>query len=76
MTAIKAFCQMKFNKPSMLQHIEASRETEVDALNGAVVREGARPWHPNTLQPGHHMDGEKPSGQARSHRTRSEYRLR
>ncbi len=41
MTSIKAFCQVKFNKPSMLQQIEASRETEVDALNGAVVREGA-----------------------------------
>jgi 2-dehydropantoate 2-reductase len=41
MTAIKAFCRIKFNKPSMLQHMEASRETEIDALNGAVVRLGA-----------------------------------
>ncbi len=40
MAAIKAFCRIKFNKPSMLQHMEASRETEIDALNGAVVREG------------------------------------
>jgi 2-dehydropantoate 2-reductase len=41
MTAIKAFCRVKFNKPSMLQHLEASRETEIGALNGAVVRLGA-----------------------------------
>src|SRR6185312_4397546 len=41
MTAIKAFCRIKFNKPSMLQHLEASRETEIAALNGAVVRLGA-----------------------------------
>jgi 2-dehydropantoate 2-reductase len=39
--SIKAFCRVKFNRPSMLQQIEASRETEIDALNGAVVREGA-----------------------------------
>lgn len=42
MTAIKAFCRIKFNKPSMLQHMEASRETEIDALNGSVVRLGAQ----------------------------------
>ena len=29
-----------FNKPSMLQHIEAGLRTEIDSLNGAVVREG------------------------------------
>jgi 2-dehydropantoate 2-reductase len=40
MAAIKAFCRIKFNKPSMLQHMEASRETEIDALNGAVVQLG------------------------------------
>ena len=38
--AIKAFCKVKFNKPSMLQHMEEGRQTEVDALNGAVVRVG------------------------------------
>jgi len=38
--AIKAFCKVKFNKPSMLQHMEEARQTEVDALNGAVVRVG------------------------------------
>jgi 2-dehydropantoate 2-reductase len=38
--AIKAFCKVKFNKPSMLQHMEEGRQTEVDALNGAVVKVG------------------------------------
>jgi 2-dehydropantoate 2-reductase len=40
--AIKAFCKVKFNKPSMLQHMEEGRPTEVDALNGAVVRAGEK----------------------------------
>lgn len=39
MSTIKAFCRVKFNKPSMLQHLEANRETEIGALNAAVVRE-------------------------------------
>jgi 2-dehydropantoate 2-reductase len=30
------------SKPSMLQDIERDRPTEIDAINGAVVREGAR----------------------------------
>jgi 2-dehydropantoate 2-reductase len=38
---IKAFCKVKFNKPSMLQHMEAGKRTEIEALNGAIVREGA-----------------------------------
>lgn len=42
MGTIKAFCRIKFNKPSMLQHIEANRETEIEALNGALVREGKK----------------------------------
>jgi 2-dehydropantoate 2-reductase len=38
--AVKDFCRVKFNKPSMLQHIEEGRQTEIDSLNGVVVREG------------------------------------
>jgi 2-dehydropantoate 2-reductase len=39
--SIRDFCRVKFNKPSMLQHLEANRTTEIAALNGAVVRLGA-----------------------------------
>ena len=28
----------RYNKPSMLQHLEAARATEIDALNGALVK--------------------------------------
>lgn len=38
--SIKAFCRTKFNKPSMLQHVEQGKRTEIQALNGAIVREG------------------------------------
>ena len=38
---IKDQCWKKFNKPSMLQHMEAGKQTEIDALNGAAVRLGA-----------------------------------
>lgn len=36
---IKAHSRAKYSKPSMLQHMERGRRTEVDALNGALVRE-------------------------------------
>jgi 2-dehydropantoate 2-reductase len=36
---IKAHWRKKFNQPSMLQHVEAGRRTEIDALNGALLRE-------------------------------------
>lgn len=39
--AVKAQGRKKFNQPSMLQHVEAGRRTEIDALNAALVREGA-----------------------------------
>ena len=50
MGSIKAFCRVKFNKPSMLQHVEQGKRTEIDALNGAIVRLGQRlgvptPYH-------------------------------
>jgi 2-dehydropantoate 2-reductase len=38
---IKAACRKKFNKPSMLQHVEAGRRTEIEALNAALLREAA-----------------------------------
>lgn len=40
--AIKAFCKVKFNRVSMLQHIERGRRSEVDSLNAVVVEEGRR----------------------------------
>ncbi len=36
---IKAHCRVRYNKPSMMQHVEQGRQTEIDALNGAIVRE-------------------------------------
>jgi 2-dehydropantoate 2-reductase len=38
---VKDNCRKKFNRPSMLQHVEAGRRTEIDALNGALLREAA-----------------------------------
>ena len=37
---IKRMCRTASEKPSMLQHVEAGRPTEIDAHNGAVVRLG------------------------------------
>ena len=36
---IKDHCRKRYNKPSMMQHIEQGRRTEIDALNGALLRE-------------------------------------
>ena len=36
---VKDHCFEKFSKPSMLQHVEAGKRTEIDALNGALVAE-------------------------------------
>ena len=37
-THIRDHCWERYNRPSMLQHIEARRPTEIDALNGALVK--------------------------------------
>jgi ketopantoate reductase len=40
---VRKHCQdIGRSKPSMLQDIERGRPTEIDAINGAIVREGAR----------------------------------
>src|SRR5262249_14082923 len=39
MRTIKEHCGKKYNKPSTLQHVEQGKQTEIDALNGALVRE-------------------------------------
>ena len=36
---IKDHCRKRYNRPSMMQHVEQGRRTEIDALNGALVRE-------------------------------------
>lgn len=36
---IKDHCRVRYNRPSMMQHIEQGRRTEIDAINGALVRE-------------------------------------
>ena len=38
--SIHAHCRERSNRPSMLQHIESGRHTEIDALNGALVQRG------------------------------------
>ena len=37
--AVKAYCRTKFHRVSMVQHLSRGRFTEIDALNGYVVRE-------------------------------------
>ena len=36
---IREHSRLRYNKPSMLQHMEKGQRTEIDALNGALVRE-------------------------------------
>jgi 2-dehydropantoate 2-reductase len=36
---IKAHCRVRYNRPSMMQHVERGQQTEIDALNGALIRE-------------------------------------
>ncbi len=37
-THIRDHCWERYNAPSMLQHLRSGRRTEIDALNGALVR--------------------------------------
>jgi 2-dehydropantoate 2-reductase len=39
---IHAHCRERTNRPSMLQHLESGRTTEIDALNGALVQRANR----------------------------------
>ncbi len=36
---IKHHSRIRYNMPSMMQHVEQGRRTEIDSLNGAIVRE-------------------------------------
>ena len=38
-TYVKDLSSSRYNKPSMLQHVESGRLTEIDSLNGALVSE-------------------------------------
>ena len=69
---IKAQCRKKFNKPSMLQHVEAGRRTEIDALNGALLREAQAHRHRDALQrsAGRAAEGPRAAPEARHPRAR------
>ena len=36
---LKDYSRLKYTQPSMQQHMESGRRTEIDAINGAIVRE-------------------------------------
>ena len=42
MQTIKTHCWKKYNKPSTLQHLEQGKRSEIEALNGALVREARK----------------------------------
>lgn len=39
MSYLKDYSRLKYTQPSMQQHMESGRQTEIDAINGAIVRE-------------------------------------
>lgn len=39
---VKAHCWKKFSRPSMMQHVDAGKRTEIDALNAKIVEEGGK----------------------------------
>jgi 2-dehydropantoate 2-reductase len=41
-SAIKEYCSHKFHRPSMMQHLDRGKETEIDSLNGYVARESRK----------------------------------
>ncbi|MGI9436598.1 MAG: ketopantoate reductase family protein [Geminicoccaceae bacterium] len=42
MTRLKIDGRKRMNKPSMLQHVTMGRKTEIDAINGALIREAKK----------------------------------
>lgn len=41
-STVKKHCWSKYSRPSMLQHIDAGKRTEIDNLNAKLVEEGRR----------------------------------
>lgn len=42
LTDVKEYCARKFHRVSMLQHLARGQQTEIDALNGYVVRQSKK----------------------------------